>query len=160
MPMREQRNVPITPLDVHDPVVGFGVRVVHCADCEPASVVVPPAFGSVLTRSTWVALGRGTPYVVASGSSQASVGRLLWRPVEISPRMDAAPIVTRVRREHGALLWRTPMVAMRPSPFSMFPIWPQPRRRCACVVGSRVVERYTTSLIPERVLHRRRISWL
>jgi hypothetical protein len=50
MPMREQRNVPITPLDVHDPVVGFGVRVVHCADCEPASVVVPPSFGSVLTR--------------------------------------------------------------------------------------------------------------
>ena len=50
LPMREQPNMHITPLDVYEPVAGYAVRVSNCVDCTAAQNVASPSFGATIAR--------------------------------------------------------------------------------------------------------------
>jgi hypothetical protein len=50
MPMREQPNMHITPLDVYEPVAGYAVRVSNCVDCTATQNVASPSFGATVAR--------------------------------------------------------------------------------------------------------------
>jgi hypothetical protein len=50
LPLREQPNMHIMPLDVNAPVAGFGVRVSNCVGCCATRTVVSPDFHATIAR--------------------------------------------------------------------------------------------------------------
>jgi hypothetical protein len=50
MPMREQPNMHITPMDVNEPVAGYAVRVSNCVGCCAARNVANANVGATIAR--------------------------------------------------------------------------------------------------------------